>query len=178
MSRITALIVGIVLAITALAVTFVAGMRRKSPLVLNAVKRSSRAMKPLVLKSAGTAGASASVVRHVGRTSGRAYETPVVAVATDDGFAVALPYGPTTDWLKNAQAAGSATIVTGGSSYAVHGFEVVAIEQVEGYFPEKEQRQHRRFGVREAVRLRRADLDQQGGSTNAAGRPTATFGGG
>ena len=159
MSRLTAVIGGIVLAIAALAVTFVAGMRRKSPLVLNAVKRSSRAMKPLVLKSAGTAGASASIVRHVGRTSGRAYETPVVAVPTDDGFAVALPYGPTTDWLKNVQAAGSATIVTGGSTYIVDQPRVVPLEDVGAYFPEKDQRQHRRFDVRDAVCFHRTDVD-------------------
>ena len=34
------------------------------------------------------------------------------AVAIDDGFVIALPYGPNTDWLKNVLASGSATIVT------------------------------------------------------------------
>jgi hypothetical protein len=87
--------------------------------------------------------------------------------------------GPsTTDRLKNLQAAGSATIVTGASRYGVQRFEVVPTGQVEGYFPEKEQQQHGRFGVREAIRLRRAELDYHSAdSTAAAGMPTATFGG-
>lgn len=165
MSRPVAVIGGIVAVLVGLAVVFVAGMRRKSPRVLSAVKRVSRAMKPVVLKSAGTAGASASVLRHVGRTSGRAYETPVVAVPTGDGFAVALPYGPDTDWLKNLQAAGSATLVTGGSSYIVDEFRVVPIEDVSAHFARKEQDQHRRFNVREAVRLH----------CNDAGQPVGDF---
>ena len=80
------LVGGLLLALTAIGIVFVVGMRTKSPLVLDTVRRTSRAMKPLALKSAGTPGAYASVIRHVGRTTGRPYETPVGAVATDDGF--------------------------------------------------------------------------------------------
>ena len=40
-----------------------------------------------------------TVVRHVGRRSGKSYETPVDAFDTDRGtLLVALPYGPDTDW--------------------------------------------------------------------------------
>lgn len=159
MSRLVAVIAAIVVVMMGLAVTFVAGMRHKSLLVLNSVKRVSRAMKPLMMKSAGRPGAWASVVHHVGRTSGRSYVTPVQAVRTEDGFAIALPYGPTTDWLKNVQAAGSATIVTGGSTYIVDQPRVVPLKDVGAYFPEKDQRQHRRFDVRDAVRLHRTDVD-------------------
>ena len=62
-----------------------------------------------------------SVVHHVGRTTGRAYETPIGAVPTDDGFVIALPYGSNTDWLKNVLASGQATIVHDGTSHAVTG---------------------------------------------------------
>jgi len=99
--RIAKLIGGLLLALVVIGIIFVAGMRTKSPLVLNAVRRTGRATKRFVLKSSGTPGGIASVIRHVGRTSGRPYETPVQAVATDDGFVIALPYGPNTDWLKN-----------------------------------------------------------------------------
>ena len=68
-------------------------------------------MRPLAMKSSGTPGGNASVVRHVGRKTGRPFETPVKAVATDDGFVIALPYGRNTDWLKNVLASGSATIL-------------------------------------------------------------------
>ena len=91
------------------------GMRSKSPRVLDAVRRTGRAMRPLAMKSSGTAGGNASVVRHVGRKTGRPFETPVKAVATDDGFVIALPYGRNTDWLKNVLASGSATILDEGN---------------------------------------------------------------
>jgi hypothetical protein len=85
-------VVGFLLLVASIGIVFVVGMRRKSATVVNAVRRLSRATKALPLKTAGTGDAYASVVPHVGRTSGRSYETPVHAVATDGGFAIALPY--------------------------------------------------------------------------------------
>ena len=81
-------------------------MRAKARPVLNTVRRINRFTKHFVLKSAGTAGSPTAVVRHVGRTSGCKYETPIVVAQTDDGFAIALPYGMNTDWLKNVLSAG------------------------------------------------------------------------
>ena len=52
------------------------------------------------------------VLTHVGRKSGKKYRTPLNIFPTDDGYAVLLPYGPTTtEWLKNLRAAGSADLV-------------------------------------------------------------------
>ena len=109
-------------------------MRAKSPAVVNGVRKLGRAMRPLAIKSAGGPGASASVVHHVGRTSGRSYSTPVVAVPTDDGFVIALPYGLSADWLKNVLASGSATIAHDGSTYDVDRPEVVPLSAVEHQF--------------------------------------------
>jgi deazaflavin-dependent oxidoreductase (nitroreductase family) len=147
-------------ALVAIGIFFVAGMRTKSPRVLDAVRKTGRAMKPLALKSAGTPGAYASVVRHVGRTTGRAYETPVGAVATDDGFVIALPYGLNTDWLKNVLASGSATIVDEGSTYEVDQPRVVPIAAAEAYFSPQDQRAHRMFAVDRCLRLRRVGAAQ------------------
>jgi deazaflavin-dependent oxidoreductase (nitroreductase family) len=149
------LIAGVLLVLVATGIVFVAGMRAKSPLVLDTVRRTSRAMKPLALKSAGTPGAYASVIRHVGRTTGRAYETPVGAVATDDGFVIALPYGPNTDWLKNVLASGSATIVDEGDTYDVDRPEVVPMAAAGRFFSSQDQRAHRVFGVDQCLRVRR-----------------------
>ena len=135
-------------------VIFVVGMRRKTPVVLNAVRRSGRAMKPLVLRSAGTAGSPTAVVEHVGRTSGRRYDTPVVAAPTGDGFVIALPYGPNTDWLKNVLAAGRATIRFEGASHDVDHPELVDIHQVDEHFAPKEKRAHQRFQVHDALTVR------------------------
>ncbi len=46
-----------------------------------------------------------AVVVHRGRRSGRRYSTPVLAFPTDDGYAIALIYGPDTDWVHNVLAA-------------------------------------------------------------------------
>jgi len=141
----------LILGLATVGVTFVVGMRRKTPFVLNAVRRSGRAMKPLVLRSAGQAGSPTAVVEHLGRTTGRRYDTPVVATPTDEGFVIALPYGQNTDWLKNVLSAGCATIRFEGASHDIDHPEVVEIQKVEDHFAPKERRQHRRFAVREAL---------------------------
>ena len=136
-----------VLALIAVGVVFLVGMRRRSDPVLNAGRRATQAMRPLAMRSAGTEGASASVVSHVGRTTGRPYETPVVAVQHDDEFLIALPYGPRTDWLQNVLAAGSAQVRMEGDTYAVDRPEVIPLTDASEHFGPKEQRLHRRFGV-------------------------------
>jgi deazaflavin-dependent oxidoreductase (nitroreductase family) len=154
------LVVGVLLVLVAIGTVFVAGMRTKSPLVLNTVRRIGRATKPLALKAAGTPGAYASVVRHVGRTTGRSYETPVGAVATEDGFVIALPYGPNTDWLKNVLASGSATIVDKGHTYRVDRPQVVPLTVAALHFSPADQRAHRLFGVDQCLRVRRVEPDE------------------
>jgi len=160
--RIAKLIGGLLLALVVIGIIFVAGMRTKSPLVLNAVRRTGRATKRFVLKSSGTPGGIASVIRHVGRTSGRPYETPVQAVATDDGFVIALPYGPNIDWLKNVLVSGSATIVHEGNTYPVDGPEIVATSVAAPLFTPKDQRTHRLFRVEQCLLVRRVKSDAAG----------------
>jgi deazaflavin-dependent oxidoreductase (nitroreductase family) len=147
---------GLLVATVVTGIVFVTGMRTKSPPVLNTVRKLGRATKPLVLNSAGTSGAYASVVRHTGRTSGRTYETPVVAQATDDGFVIALPYGTNTDWLKNVLASGSATIVDDGDTHEVDRPELADEAAVGHLFPPQEQRSHRLFNVDDFLVVRRA----------------------
>jgi deazaflavin-dependent oxidoreductase (nitroreductase family) len=52
------------------------------------------------------------VVVHRGRRSGRRYLTPVNVVAAEDGYLLALTYGPDTDWVKNVLAAGGCELRT------------------------------------------------------------------
>jgi len=144
------------LALGAIGAVFLAGMRSKSPAVLDGVRRVSRATKGYVLPTAGTPGNAYAIVRHVGRTSGREYETPMQPVATDDGFAVALPYGPNTDWLKNVLAAGKATIVYDGKTVDVDHPEVVPMADANRLFPPNQQRMHNLFRVEDCLLLRTA----------------------
>ena len=52
------------------------------------------------------------VVVHHGRRSGRRYQTPVSVFHAQDGYVIALTYGPDTDWVKNVLAAGSCQLRT------------------------------------------------------------------
>jgi len=54
------------------------------------------------------------VVVHRGRRSGRVYQTPVNVFAVQDGYVLALTYGPDTDWVKNILAAGECELRTRG----------------------------------------------------------------
>jgi deazaflavin-dependent oxidoreductase (nitroreductase family) len=152
MKTLAKLIAGVLVAVAAVGVAFVGGMRTKSPIVVNTVRRWSRAMRPYVLKSAGTPGAYASVVRHVGRTSGQPYETPITAVSTDDGFVIALPYGSEADWVKNVLAAGTAILVHEGTTYTIVKPQIVPLADVVEAFSSNDQRAHRLFGVESAFK--------------------------
>lgn len=141
-------------AIVTVIVVVLVGMRTKCEPVLSVVRKVNRGFwNPRAMKTAGTPGAYASVIRHVGRTSGQAYETPVAAEPTDDGFVIATPYGAGADWVKNVLASGSATIVDEGVVYEVDGPEVVSMNLVESSFPAQDQRAHRLFGVDECLRV-------------------------
>ncbi len=123
--------------------------------IRSALRQFTRVMRPLALRSAGKEGSASSVISHVGRRSGRVYRTPVVAVAHDGSFLIALPYGERTDWLKNVLAEGSATLITAGKTYQVDRPEVIPMAEATTYFQPKEQRLHRQFHVSSALRLRR-----------------------
>jgi hypothetical protein len=112
---------GAVMALAVLATVFLLGMRTKSPVVVNRVRRFNRAVtNPRVLRTAGSPGAPASVIRHVGRVSGREYETPVGPFEVGDHFVIALPYGPGADWVRNVLAQGSAMLVHEGRTVPIH----------------------------------------------------------
>jgi len=134
----------------------VAGMRWKLPPVIDAVRRLNRSLtNPRVLRSAGSAGAQTSIIRHVGRTSGRTYETPVDTIPALDGVLIALPYGTRADWLRNVLAAGRATIVSGGESFDVAEPIIATTAEVAAQIPARTLRTLRIFGVTECVHLRR-----------------------
>lgn len=150
------IVVGVLLAGPILVLlAFVVGMRAKSPLVLRAVRQFNRRfVNPRQMRTAGTPGAYAGVVRHRGRRSGRVYETPVEPFATDDGFVIALPYGTASNWVKNVLAAGSAMLVTEGRTYDVDRPEIVPLGDVLDVLPSKGRRSLRLFRVEQALRAR------------------------
>ncbi|WBP95510.1 nitroreductase family deazaflavin-dependent oxidoreductase [Mycolicibacterium neoaurum] len=77
------------------------------------IKYINPLMTPLSRKLPGM-----SVIRHTGRTSGTAYETPVTAYRKGDVLAIGLIHGK-TNWVKNVLAAGSADIKVSGKDLHV-----------------------------------------------------------
>lgn len=149
----------LIVGLAVIGLVYVLGMRAKSSLVLTPLIRFQRAfINPRQMRSAGTPGAYAAVIRHRGRTSGRSYETPVGAVATDDGFVVGLVYGSRANWVQNVLASGTATIVHEGHTYEVDQPEIVPMRAVEAQFAAGDQRGFRWLAVDEALRVRRVEF--------------------
>ncbi|WP_067537183.1 hypothetical protein [Nocardia crassostreae] len=114
----------------------------------------------LAMKTAGRAGAGASVIRHTGRSSGTVYETPVGIIEAGDDFLISLPYGPRTDWLAILAAAGSAEVRHEGARYRVSEPELVPAASVSRYQSRSERIGLRLFGVDEVLRLRKTAIEQ------------------
>ena len=64
-------------------------------------------------------------MRHVGRKSGKQYETPIIVQPTAGGFVIELTYGPGVDWYRNVRAAGGCGcgIRFHGVEHTITGFE-------------------------------------------------------
>jgi deazaflavin-dependent oxidoreductase (nitroreductase family) len=67
-------------------------------------------------------------VRHVGRRSGKTYETPVIVFPLADGFVLALTYGKEVDWYRNVTAAGRCVIIWHQREYAISRIEPMTLE--------------------------------------------------
>jgi deazaflavin-dependent oxidoreductase (nitroreductase family) len=70
-----------------------------------------------------------AVLLHKGRTSGRAYRTPVLAFRQGDTLVIALLYGERSQWLRNLTAAGGGRFVRGGHTYELGPPRTVATEE-------------------------------------------------
>lgn len=131
-------------------------LRTENPRMLRAVRRMNRAgMNRLQVRTAGAPGNATGLLRHRGRTSGREYATPIGPFPVEDGFEVALPYGPDVDWLRNLRAAGSAVLEFDGARYRVENPEVV---RMANSTVADNDRMARMFGVRNALRVRATKL--------------------
>jgi deazaflavin-dependent oxidoreductase (nitroreductase family) len=60
-----------------------------------------------------------AVLHHRGRSSGRAYATPVQAYPTTNGFLVGLAYDSNAQWVLNLLAAGTGEMTRSGRNYTL-----------------------------------------------------------
>jgi deazaflavin-dependent oxidoreductase (nitroreductase family) len=75
-----------------------------------------------------------SLIRHVGRKSGRTYETPVILVHVPEGFIAELTYGENVNWYRNIVAAGGCVVVHHRREYRVTQIEPCSAEHGRGAY--------------------------------------------
>ena len=93
---------------------------QRSPRLGGLSLRVARATAGLALPFAGKRwNPIFSVVRHTGRRSGRAFETPIATRRDQDGFVLALAFGRGAQWYRNLVANGGGVIRWRGVDYPV-----------------------------------------------------------
>ncbi len=76
-----------------------------------------------------------AILYHVGRKSGKHYETPIWVFPTQGGFMIALTYGPNVDWYRNVSAAGKCDLLYHRREYALEKIEPVDRKSALPKFP-------------------------------------------
>jgi deazaflavin-dependent oxidoreductase (nitroreductase family) len=77
-------------------------------------------------KISGTKRSSWGLLTHVGRRSGRVYQTSLGTNPYGDGFVLPLGYGPQTDWYRNLMAAGAGTLAWKERTYQLERPELIS----------------------------------------------------
>ncbi|BBH67995.1 nitroreductase [Actinoplanes sp. OR16] len=93
-----------------------------------------QATTPTVVKLAGRRWSPWAVVHHRGRKTGRDLAVPVVVMATPTEFVINLPWGPTTNWVRNVQAAGACTITWKGADHRATAPRILSEAEARPYY--------------------------------------------
>ncbi len=95
-----------------------------------------------------------AIIRHVGRRSGKPYETVIWVWPLGEGFVIALTYGPQVDWYRNMLAAGGGTVVWHKRVYVVGKPEPIDAKTALPAFPAAFRPLFRRAGMQDFVWMR------------------------
>ena len=109
----------------------------------------------VILKIAGGPFSPYAVLTHIGRRSGRAYQTPLGASPLGDGFVLGLAFGENSDWCRNVLAAGKCTLKWHGQEYALEKPEIIPASEALGAFPRWARVLFVHIGVKQYVWLHR-----------------------
>jgi len=111
---------------------FDAGAPRRS----RPIRWLAKAIEPIASPMAGhRAFPLWAILRHTGRTSGRAYSTPIVALKTPEGFMIPLPFGDATQWARNVFAAAGARLRFAGRDYEIAEPRIVEGKAADAHLP-------------------------------------------
>ena len=90
---------------------------------------------PLTKRIAHSSFGPFAIIQHVGRRSGKEYETPIIVQPVDHAFVIELTYGPDVDWYKNVQAAGGCKVLWHGKTYVINQLTPLDTETGRSAFP-------------------------------------------
>jgi len=76
-----------------------------------------------------------AVVHHVGRKSGRAYRSPVVAFRNRAGVVIPMAYGRDVDWARNIVAAKGCELAEGGRRFKLRNPRIVGFDRAQQRLP-------------------------------------------
>jgi deazaflavin-dependent oxidoreductase (nitroreductase family) len=98
---------------------------------------------------------SFAILTHRGRTSGRAYTTPVNVFRRGDEYFFFLTYGSDVQWVKNVLAAGSCTIETRGRVVELVDPQLITDPELRPAPPHVRLLERHLAGVTQYLRMRR-----------------------
>jgi len=94
------------------------------------------------------------ILHHRGRSSGRAYATPLGMRRLGDRFVMPRTFGENAAWYRNVLAAGGGVVTYLGTNYTLVEPEVIDYRTAAPAFPRYERLQFRLIGISEYLRLR------------------------
>ena len=76
-----------------------------------------------------------AVVHHVGRKTGRAYRSPVIAFRSDAGVVIPMTYGRDVDWARNTVRAAGCELAQSGRRFTLRNPRIVGFAQASRRLP-------------------------------------------
>ncbi len=124
----------------------------------HAVRAIARFVNPIALQVAGRRWMPiVGILHHRGRSSGRAYATPLGMRRLGDRFVMPRTFGENAAWYRNVLAARGCVVTYLGKDYTLVEPEVIDYATAAAAFPRYERLQFRLIGISEYLRLRIAD---------------------
>ncbi|SRR5258708_1247378 len=96
---------------------------------------NKRITNPLLRRFANSSRGPFAVIHHVGRRSGKPYETTIMVWPVEEGFVIALTYGESVDWYRNILAAERCTLLWHRKVYVVGKPEPIDVKTALPAFP-------------------------------------------
>lgn len=90
-----------------------------------------------------------AIIHHIGRRSGKPYETVIWIWQMREGFVIALTYGEEVDWYRNMKAIGGGKVFWHRKLYVVGRPELIDAEKALAAFPAFFRLMFRLFGKNE-----------------------------